>query len=85
MTMTMREDGKFLLGGYFTSVNGQSRGQFAALGRNQSPIVILSVNPTGISWYRDGQTPELSRVVYEHSVDGVNYTPLGSGIQSGSG
>lgn len=82
MSMTIREDGKILVGGYFTSIGSQARGQFAALGRNRSPILALNVTPTNLSWYRDGIAPEVSRVVYEHSTDGVNYTALGNAVQS---
>jgi uncharacterized delta-60 repeat protein len=82
MAMTMREDGKILVGGYFTSIGGQSRGQFAALGQVRSPTLLFTVNETSIAWYRDGLAPELSRVVYEHSTDGVNYTLLGSATQA---
>ncbi len=83
LAMNIREDGKLLVGGYFTSISGQSRNQFAALTRTTGPPIYgLTAGPSSITWYRDGIAPEINRVVFEHSTDGVNYTMLGSGSNS---
>ena len=80
--LAIREDAKVLIGGFFTSVNGLPRGQFGAVRTNQPPIYELTVTPTQISWYRWWYAPQATRVVFEHSTDGVNYTPLGSATRS---
>ncbi|MCW5948863.1 MAG: VCBS repeat-containing protein [Pyrinomonadaceae bacterium] len=83
LTMLIREDGRILIGGYFTTIGGQARAQFAAISRNTSPpIYILTANSATVSWYRDGVAPEVYRVVFEHSTDGINYTTLGNGTAS---
>ncbi|MBK8813869.1 MAG: VCBS repeat-containing protein [Acidobacteria bacterium] len=82
-SMNIRDDGKILVGGYFTLIGGQSRNQFAALSRsNGPPIYFLTANSSTIQWYRDGIAPEVNRVIFERSTDGVNYTFLGNGISS---
>ena len=80
--IAIRDDAKILIGGYFTSVSGLPRGQFGAVRTNQPAIYDLTVTPTQISWYRWWYAPQATRVVFEHSTDGVNYTLLGSATRS---
>lgn len=80
----IRDDGKLLIGGFFTSVSGQSRGQFGAVRTTQPPIFDLTVTPTQISWWRWWYAAQATRVVFEHSTDGVNFTPLGSATRGAS-
>ena len=82
LAMTVRNDGKILVGGYFTAVSGQGRGQFAALSYPQPPISDLQVTNDRIRWYRWWYGPEVTRVVFERSSDGVNYAVLGSATRS---
>jgi len=80
--IAIRDDAKILIGGYFTSVSGAARGQFGAVRTNQPAIYDLTVTPTQISWYRWWYAAQATRVVFEHSTDGVNYAPLGSATRN---
>lgn len=82
LAMTVRDDGKVLIGGYFTTVNGQARGQFAAIRYFQPPIYTFTANATSLIWYRWWWIPEVNRVTYERSNDGVIYTPLGTATRN---
>ncbi|HBE82436.1 MAG TPA: hypothetical protein DDW24_06620, partial [Blastocatellia bacterium] len=82
LAMTLRRDGKIMVGGYFTAINGQGRGQFAAISYPQPVIYDLQVTNDRIRWYRWWYAPEVTRVVFERSTDGVNYVPLGSGSRT---
>ena len=82
LAMTMRDDGKVIVGGYFTSVGGQSRGQFAAIRYFQPPIYAFTYNSSSLTWYRWWWVPEVSRVTFERSTDGINYSSIGSGSRS---
>ncbi|MBK9163593.1 MAG: VCBS repeat-containing protein [Acidobacteria bacterium] len=83
LATTLRSDGKMLFSGYFTSVSGASRAQFAAVrtGHGTGVRSFLTVNPDSIIWNRGSSEIEVNRVVFEHSTDGVNYTYLGEGVR----
>jgi uncharacterized delta-60 repeat protein len=84
LSMTIRSDNKILLSGYFTTVNGQPRAQFAALrGQNASGSELIA-SPGSIVWQRSVNDTEVMRAQFERSVDGVNYTPLGEGTRGAS-
>lgn len=83
-SVAIRDDAKLLIGGYFTSVSALPRGQFAAVRYFQPPIYSLTVTPTQISWWRWWFAPQATRVVFEHSTDGSNYTTLGSATRGAS-
>jgi uncharacterized delta-60 repeat protein len=82
LAMTVRDDGKIIVGGYFTAISGQARGQIAAINYGQPTIYDLQVTSDRLRWYRWWYAPEVTRVVFERSADGLNYTPLGSATRS---
>jgi len=77
-------DGKILLGGTFDSVGGQSRKIFARLANDTPAIQNLAVTQSTVTWTRSGAEPQLVRVTFEKSSDGVNYTSLGNGARVGT-
>ncbi|MDM7923117.1 MAG: FG-GAP-like repeat-containing protein [Pyrinomonadaceae bacterium] len=82
LAMTLRSDGKIMVGGYFSSIGGQARGQFAAISYPQPAIYDFQVTSNLIRWYRWWYAPQVTRVVFERSDDGVNYVPLGNATRS---
>jgi uncharacterized delta-60 repeat protein len=77
LSMTIRSDNKILLSGYFTTVNGQPRAQFAALRGVTATGSEIIANPASLVWQRSPYDTEVMRAEFERSSDGVTYTPLG--------
>ena len=68
----------------FDSIGGQSRNLFARLANDTAAIQKLTVTQPTIFWERSGAAPQLSRVTFERSSDGINYTFLGNGTRIGT-
>jgi uncharacterized delta-60 repeat protein len=83
--IALQPDGKVLVGGAFDTIGGQSRSVFARLANDTPAIQNLGVTQTSVTWARSGAEPQLSRVSFERSTDGVNYTLLGNGTRVGTG
>jgi uncharacterized delta-60 repeat protein len=83
-TVGIQADGKILIGGSFANVGGQSRNLFARLANDTAAVQKLTVTPPTIFWERSGAAPQLSRVTFERSSDGINYTFLGNGTRIGA-
>ena len=84
LAIALQADGKILVGGSFDGIAGQARSGFARLANDTAAIQNLAVTPTSVTWTRSGAAPELSRVTFERSTDGVNYTFLGNGTRVGT-
>jgi uncharacterized delta-60 repeat protein len=82
--VALQADGKVLAGGVFDSIGGQGHNRFSRLTNNTAAIQNLSVTRTTVTWTRAGAAPQLSRVAFERSTDGVNYTLLGNGTRVGT-
>ncbi|HEX3083523.1 MAG TPA: hypothetical protein VHP99_03295, partial [Pyrinomonadaceae bacterium] len=83
-TVALQPDGKIFVGGAFDSIGGQARNCFARLANDTAAIQNLDVTQTSVIWTRSGAETELSRVSFERSVDGINYTFLGNGTRVGT-
>jgi uncharacterized delta-60 repeat protein len=96
--LAVAADGKILAGGQFSNMGGQTRNLFARLSNATAALQNLAVAQTAITWthgesililsnsttlIRGGSGPQCSRVTFESSTNGVNYSPLGSGAASG--
>ena len=79
--IALQADGKVLVGGAFDTIGGQSRSVLARLANDTPAIQNLAVTQTSMTWTRSGAEPQLSRVSFERSTDGVNYTLLGNGTR----
>src|SRR5207249_1142196 len=86
-SVALQPDGKILIGGSFALVNGQPRDHIARLTSGTAPLQTLEVDDEGMvaTWRRSGNAPELARVSFETSSDGVLYTPVGEGARIAGG
>ncbi len=86
--IAQQADGKILIGGGFTSVNGVSRNRIARLVTDEAALQELKSDMEGsaVKWLRGGTSPELVSVSFEvaDSLDGV-WLPLGEGERIADG
>jgi hypothetical protein len=82
-SVAIQSDGKILLGGFFTSMNGQARRGIARLTSGSVALRTLAINTAGTAatWNRSGAGPEVEQVIFESSTDSTNYTPLGNAVR----
>jgi uncharacterized delta-60 repeat protein len=81
--IAVEADGKILVG-QFTAFSSVPRNRIARLTNNTAALQDLSVTQTSTTWTRSGASPELWRVTFEQSTDGVNYTFLGNAARVGT-
>ncbi|HWB02651.1 MAG TPA: delta-60 repeat domain-containing protein [Verrucomicrobiales bacterium] len=68
--ITLQANGKILLTGDFTSIDGQPRNQIARLNNDPASEVLTVPDNTRIKWLRGGSAPEISQTTFEVSTDG---------------
>ena len=66
----LQADGKIIIGGSFTSVNGQPRTLLARLLNSPATQSLNIPERTLIRWLRGGSSPEVDQVRFEYSTDG---------------
>ena len=83
LALAIEADGKILVGGNFTTLGGggtgrTTRNSIGRLTNTDAALEALTVATDGttITWYRSGASPEVDRVTFELSTDGINYTAL---------
>ena len=77
--LALQPDGKLLLGGWFTSMNGTGSNRIARLSNPDGAWQELTVGTNGDSatWSLAGSAAQLGQVLFEHSADGAIWSPLG--------
>ena len=89
--LVLQADGKVVVAGAFTGLGGGSgatpRNRIGRVTNTDPATQTLTVTGGGsvINWSRGGSAPEVWRVTFESSGDGVNYTPLGRGTRVAGG
>ena len=84
-SVAMQADGKIVLGGSFSTVNGTARNRIARLANDPAPQTASAPDATQVLWSRSGSAPEVGQVTFELSTDGgTNWTPLGAGTRIGT-
>ena len=81
--VVLQSNGSVLVGGSFTALGGGTgTTPRSRLGRitNTDPAVqsLTLTGGTVVTWMRGGAAPEVSRVTFDSSLDGVTYAPLGN-------
>jgi len=76
----VQADGKVLVGGAFTTIDGQARNLIARLSADKAALQELTVSPNGtiINWTRSQSSPEMHQVFFEKSSDMITWTSLGA-------
>jgi hypothetical protein len=83
--MAVQADGKVLVGGWFTTLGGQSRTNIGRLNATDPATQGLTSDGSTITWLRGGTSPEVWRTTFEHSPDGLTWTGLGAGTRISGG
>jgi uncharacterized delta-60 repeat protein len=88
--LAVQQDGKVLVAGAFSALGAGAttpRSHVGRLSNTEAAIQHLRVTIGGsrVSWLRSGAAPEVWRVTFESSNDGVTYTSLGAGTRVANG
>src|SRR5205085_1411406 len=76
--VAVQADGRLLIGGRFTGVNGTARHGSARLGNDPATQRLAAPDSTQVRWQRGGASPEVSQVSFELSTNGgATWDPLG--------
>jgi hypothetical protein len=83
ISLAVQVNGGILVGGNFTMLDGLERNYIGLLSSNTAALQNLNTNSCGttVTWMRSGSSPEVWRVTFESSIDGIIYTPLGEGVR----
>jgi uncharacterized delta-60 repeat protein len=83
--LAIQSDGRVLVGGGFTLLNGQTRNGIGRLNNTEPATQQLSLDGTTLTWMRGGTSPEVWRTTFDYSLDGSNWTTLGDGLRISNG
>ena len=84
--VTLQADGKVLIGGAFTSVDGVPRNLFARLANDAAVQSLAATSTARVQWLRGGGAPEVEGVTFESSSNGgSSWTALGAGTRIAGG
>ena len=79
-------DGKLLIAGTFTQVDGVARQGLARLINGAATQSLTVTSAARVEWLRGGTAPEVAQVTFEMSTDGgANWTLLGAGARISGG
>src|SRR5439155_22101621 len=92
LALAIEADGKILVGGNFTTLGDggtgttprNSIGRLTNTGAALEALTVAS-DGTTITWYRSGVSPEVDRVSFQLSTDGINYKALATPTSIASG
>ena len=81
--LAQQVDGKIVVGGFFTTLDGAARDNIARISSDAAALqnLTLAGNGGSLTWERSSAGPEVWRVTFEQSTDGVTYTALGDGTR----
>ncbi|MEQ1853823.1 MAG: cadherin-like beta sandwich domain-containing protein, partial [Chthoniobacteraceae bacterium] len=86
LAIALQHDGRIVIGGGFTTVNGQPRNFMARLLNDPATQTLTVVDETRVRWQRGGAGPEVAGVVFELSADGgASWSTLGPGARTADG
>ena|GEM_PF-1511822 len=78
--LAIQSDGKVLVGGTFQSLSTGSGPNIGRLTNTDFAAQLIFAGPTSVVWFNFGVGPEVARVIFESSTDGVNFTFLGAAV-----
>jgi hypothetical protein len=74
-----------LVGGYYSTLAGQTRNYIARLNNTDMATQVLSYAESTITWSRGGTSPEVWRTTFEHTTNGTSWAFLGAGSRTSGG
>ncbi len=83
--VALQVDGSILIGGWFWTLNGQSRQCIARLTNAVACTHRLAFDGSTIHWWRAGTGPEVWRTTFEVSTNGNNWSVIGAGERVSGG
>ena len=83
LSIALQADGAILIGGQFTALDGFTRNHIARVTNTHAALQELGLSSNGstVTWMRGQASPELGRVTFDLSTDGVTWTSLGNGTR----
>lgn len=83
LALSLKIDGKHLVGGTFNGISNYLRNYIGRITPDEPAYQELTIDFEGktITWYRMGSSPEIWDVIFEQSLDGINYTPFWGGTR----
>ncbi len=84
-SLAVQADDKILVGGWFTTLGGQTHNCLGRLNATDPATSSLSRDGSTITWLRGGTSPEAWRTTFDWSSDGLVWIPLGDGIRIAGG
>jgi uncharacterized delta-60 repeat protein len=79
-SMALQRDGKIVVGGQFANIGGQSRVKIARIANTYGAVETMwNASPRFLEWSNGQSAPQVERVTFERSTDGVAFTFLGNG------
>ena len=79
--LLLQKDGRILVRGYFNLLNGEGRPGFGRLNNTSEATENLTRNGATVTWLRGGTGPEVWRVSFEGSTNGIDWANLGTGAR----
>ena len=84
-SLAVQADGKMLVGGYFTTLDGQTRNYIGRLNGTDPATQSLACDGSTITWLRGGTSPEILRASCEATTNGLDWLPLGEATRIAGG
>ena len=86
LALALQADGKILIGGDFTLVNGQPRYRMARLLNDPASQTLTVVDAAHVQWQHSGSAPETAQVGFQVSQDGgTTWKMLGTSVRTPGG
>ena len=86
LNVSLQADGKVLLGGQFTTVDGQTHNHLVRLNNDPATGSLTNTSSARVQWLRGGGAPEIERVTFELSTNGGGtWSALGAGTRIAGG
>ncbi|WP_035609410.1 delta-60 repeat domain-containing protein [Haloferula sp. BvORR071] len=83
--ISLQGDGSILIGGAFTSASPFARTSLARLFNDPATAAFEMTGPSSLRWLRGGSAPDASRVYFETSSNGYEWTHLANATRTAGG
>lgn len=84
-SLAIQPNGRYVVGGSFTNLNGSTRNNVGRLLGPELATETLTWNGTDVTWLRSAASPVVGPTTLETSSDGVNWSYQGDGVRTSEG